>query len=813
MRSHARVWVLMLICGVLLAGLAPAAAQAAFGVEFFQSLTCEENEPEGEPGECSVATPGQFFKQAGGHPDFGITDFVFNHAVAEDLTEGGGVKSIRTDLPVGFSTNPRALPMCSQADFAANFGKAEASHCKADTVAGTQELTIAIPAPTNVVGTVYNLEPAPGLPLEFGIDIPLPFLGGIHVHSLLEGFVSWHKEEEATKEGIESGDYHEFFKIKVAKSLAEGEAPIVRSRLVSNGTAGKGLLTNPTACPGPQTTHLRVETYTGKVVTSQYTTTPTAAEEECGEVEFEPSFSLSANPTTQDEGTALTTDLKFPINEESSEIENSDLKKTVVKLPVGYSINPSAAHGLQACTEAELNTSTVETECPVRSEIGTAVLNVPGLPLESLTGKIFLGSTETPITHGPYTIYVAVGSNRYGQAVRLKGIVEANPETGQLTTTFDNNPQGPFEDLKLVFNGGTFADLATPLKCGAAPVAATFTPYANPAESTTLAPELTVTGGNCPSAPFALSQSTSSEPASGGGSSTFTFNLARNDGQQYLHTVRTVLPPGLVGTVPDVTQCAEPAAGKGECTSASQIGTAVVTAGTGTEPFEFRGKVYFTGPYQGAPYGLSIVTPVVAGPFNFGNEVTRAKIEVNPSTAQIIATSTLPTIKQGIPIRLRSLSVTVNRQGFERNPTNCALLNTESELTSTEGAVQKELRSPFQAEGCSSLSFGPKFTASTSAKTSRVNGASLVTTLTQGSGQANIKSVKVQLPKQLPSRLSTLQKACTEAQFAANPSGCPAGSKVGTATVDHAGPSRQDDRSGLLRLPRRRGVPRSRPGG
>ncbi|MGO9320745.1 MAG: hypothetical protein ACLQBY_08105 [Solirubrobacteraceae bacterium] len=791
MRSQFRVSLVALLVGALVAVLAPAAAQAAFGVESFASLTCSENAAEGAPKECNATTSGQFFTQAGGHPTWGITDFTFN----EFGDAGNGVKTIRTDLPVGFSTNPQALPQCSMVEFEANLDKAEASHCNANTEAGVQEITLVLPGPTIVTltGKVYDLVPATGLPLEFGIDVALPFLGNIHVHSLLEGGVSWHKEAEVQKEGVETGNYHEYFKIKVGKSLSEGEAPLLRSRLVFNGKAdslGNALLTNPTACPGPQTTHLRVESYTGEVQTATYTTKTSAVEENCGILKFEPTFLLTPSTTQQDKPDGVTTELKMPLNKESTEFENSDLKTSEVTLPEGLTINPSAASGLEVCTPEEfaVGTEATSVSCPPRSVIGTAVDNVPGLPPESLKGNIYLGETKAgPITTPPYTVFVEFASKRYGQMLRLEGSVMPNLETGQLKTTFANTPQGPFENTKLSFNSGPFANLANPLTCGAAVTSAIFSGYSGSTTAPQL-PQFIVDSngekGACASpATFALTQSTSAEPATAGASTAFTFNLERPDGQQYLKTVKTELPPGLLGIVPSVTQCGEAQANAGTCPSSSKIGTVVAKAGSGS-PYPFSGSVYFTGPYQGAPYGLSIVVPVVAGPFEFKPEVTRSKITVNPSTAQVIATTTLPTIDKeaGIPLRLRSLSVTINRQGFERNPTNCEVLRDQSTLTSLEGA-QNTPSSNFQVEGCSALAFKPAFAASTSGKPSKAKGASLVTTLTQGPGQAGIKSVFVTLPKQLPSRLTTLQKACLAALFEANPFSCSKESEVGTATA------------------------------
>jgi hypothetical protein len=97
------------------------------------------------------------------------------------------------------------------------------------------------------------------------------------------------------------------------------------------------------------------------------------------------------------------------------------------------------------------------------------------------------------------------------------------------------------------------------------------------------------------------------------------------------------------------------------------------------------------------------------------------------------------------------------------------------------------LSSHFQVGGCSALKFAPKFSVSTTGQASKANGASLTAKLTYpyaGTGAVNLTKVKVELPKQLPSRLTTLQKACTSAQFETNPAGCPSASIIGHASVN-----------------------------
>jgi len=802
MRSCVRFSFLALLVGVLVAIAAPAVADAAEApaIERFVATNCivetcgQENvfgpfnEPKAEISTKEAHEEG--FTQAGGRVPFGVTDFkVLTTGSYPDKVPTSIVTHLRTDVAPGLATNPFAVPQCSLADFGTTEVSPESgayppSNC-AGSELGTNEVTVWLGPEVNqdapLSGTVYNLEPENGLASEFGVAISLKPLLGVELfaHTLIKGNVEWGQQANGTNQG----DYHDYFEIDVSPHL-----PLIRSRLVFEGTRGGDFITNATSCPGHNTTTLKMTDLEKTVVKNEFTT-PIGLEG-CDKVPFDPNIALIPGSTGHDEPDEVTTEVAIP-RVPSAPIDNAQLKTATVTLPEGMTLNPSAAAGLAACkpSEARIHSSTKGVACPAASEIGTVDLNVPTLPDGSLKGKMFLGGPESgPITGPPYIVYLDAESERYGVSVRIKGETIPNPATGRVTTVFNENPEQPFTTAALHFGRGALTPIANPLSCGAASTSGVFVPYTTP-EGATKAAVSSFTPTGCPNPlPFSLTQSTVNQTPTAGGHTNYTFNLGRADGQQYLSQVKTILPPGLVGAIPTVTQCTDAQATTNTCPATSQIGTATATSGSGPTPFTFsNGVVYLTGPYQGAPFGLSIVIPAVAGPFNLGPAITRARIDVDPTTARVITTANVPTIVGGIPTRIRGISVSVNKQGFLYNPTSCNPLATDSTLLGfvpgVAGFATQNISSPFQVGNCSALKFKPSFKASSSAKTSKANGARLTTTLKPVAGQANIRSVKVSLPKALPSRLTTLQKACTEAVFAADPMKCPSGSFVGGATV------------------------------
>ncbi len=836
MGFRVRVWLLGTVACAMVV-LSGTAAQAAtpFGIETFVAANCSKGFE--TCGEEAVGPLGPFgpsigpftysvpkeptlaeaekagYTQVAGHPAVGITGFKIATTGSLPVeVPTGTVTHIRTDVAPGVSTNPEAVAMCTMEEFdnlEVAPGTFFAPKCKTsgseDTEIGKNYVTVYVKEAgldVPIVGTVYNLQQPVGRAADFGVALPLPeFITKspiqLYAHTLIEGGVEWGAEPNGTGKG----DYHDYYEISVSTAL-----PLIASRLVLYGDIGNtgrgGFITNPSNCAASTTNTVTLDQSEGPEAKREYT--PPIGTKGCkGEsgfkaVPFEPAFKLLPETTQSDKPDGATTELTLPHAAGSGEedIDSSQLDNASISLPEGMTLNPSGAQGLEACTpaQARIHSPVFGVACPTKSEVGTVTLNVPDLPEGSLTGSVYLGAeanpstgVAVPITSSPYTIYINAESKRYGVDVRLQGTVTTNETTGRVTATFAKNPEQPFSAVILKFNTGALAPIANPLICGTATSETSLTPYtglANASPSWPFIVDANDKGATCGSPlPFALTQSTASSPTTGGSNTSFTLNLGRADGEQYLSKVSAALPIGLVGKIPAVPLCPEPQASLGTCAPTSQIGTATATVGSGEKPVALTGPVYLTGPTNGAPYGMTTAINAVVGPFSLGLDVVRTGIEINQFTGRVTVAGPVPTIFKGIPLRLKGLSVAITTPGFLINPTNCGALATETTLTSSGGATQA-LSTAFQASNCSALAFKPKFTASSNGKTSRANGAALNAKVSYPTGiQSNIKSVLVTVPKQLPSRISTLNNACREAVFNQSPYLCPTDSRVGGATV------------------------------
>jgi hypothetical protein len=754
--------------------------------------------------------------QAGSHPLEMTTRLAFNTiSLASEFRNGEPVshiapKDVEVSLPPGLVGDPNAVPKCGQAIFQDEGFVG----CPADTQVGL--LLVELAAQSQQQVPVYNVEPPPGQPAELGfgvagfVHVPMFF----HVRSDgdygLTARLSSLPEAGALREsvlslwGVPADPVHDRQRRGSEENCFNGcalNAPLrafltLPSSCSAEGASSIGIAADSWEMPGLLGADGSANLGDPNWVTS---TSSLPAFTGCGHLIFAPSIAVAPEATQTDAPSGYTVDLRVPQTSDPSVLATPDLKKAVVTLPAGTVVSPSAADGLEGCSNEQFGLhSTGLASCPPASQVGKLKITTPLLstPLE---GQVFVGTPNC----GPCNsndaqegrlIRVFLQAQGSGVTVKLEGSVSVNQGTGQLTTTFGNNPQLPFSELELVLNGGSRAPLVNPSACGAAMTTTDLTPWSSPATpDATPNSSFEVTG--CAAQTFGPAFTAGTTNNQAGAFSLFTTTFSRQDSEQDFAGVQITTPPGLLGMLSSVSLCGEPQAALGTCSAASEIGHATVGAGPGSSPIYLpqAGQpalaVNLTTGYHGAPYGLSVVVPAVAGPFNLGTVVVRAAINVDPHTSDITITSDpLPTILDGVPLHVKMVNVTVDRPGFIFNPTNCEALKVAGTLASTHGAAAS-VSSPFEAANCATLPFKPRFSIATAGKASKTGGASLDVKVSSkggpqpGGGEANIRSVKVDLPKQLPSRLTTLQKACLAKVFEADPASCPKESDVGTATA------------------------------
>ncbi len=641
-------------------------------------------------------------------------------------------------------------------------------------------------------------------------------------NSVEAGLEPPHNEEESLLEGEEryyqNGDQDD-------PPSAPAECPV--------SWPVQPLLTNPTSCATARTATVGVDDWEtpGNFATGEHVSSKTFALPEltgCDKLDFSPTLTVTPDGTAGSTPTGLNFEVHVPQEATVNPVGlgEADVRDTTVTLPAGVQVSPSASDGLQACSNAQIGFTGVNpltrtdeftpelpkpllpgvNFCPDASKVANVRIATPVLEHE-LTGAVYLaapqnfaGPAENPFS-ALVAMYLVAEEPFTGVLVKLPGKVSLNQETGQLTATFENTPQAPVSELKLEFYGTDRAPLATPGLCGTYTTETAFVPWSGTAPVEPPSSFQIRSGPNGASCsdplPFAPSLASGSTNINAGSFSPLTTTLSREDGQQNIQQVTLHYPPGLSGILSGVKLCGEAQANAGTCGPESEIGETIVSVGLGNDPFSVTGgHVYLTGPYEGAPFGLSIVNPAKAGPFDLQEGrpvVVRATVNVDPHTAALTVTTNtaaqgyaIPSIIEGIPLQIKHVNVNITRPGFTFNPTDCNPTKITGTVASAEDA-SSPVSIPFQVTNCANLKFAPQFSVWTQGKTSREDGASLTAKVSypnvpQGT-DADIASVKVELPKQLPSRLSTLQKACTAAQFNTNYADCPAASVIGRAVV------------------------------
>ncbi len=747
--------------------------------------------------------------QAGSHPDELTLYSAFpTVALPENVTAAGHLRDLQIRLPEGVIADPSATPvLCteSQLESYVDAGHGNQSGCPDASQVGIITINTFALGFKLFTSALYNMVPPPGTPAAFGFNILS--LDGKYAHVV--GGV------DAAGNYALTADTHDILAralnpvIGVQTQLwgdpSDPSHDYTRGGCINSGVAynitcpvprtNKPFLTMPSDCSGPLSTTARADSWEEPgVVRSTSTETVDGngnplGVSGCSRLDFDPSITLRPDVTVADSSTGLHVDLKVPQSDGLSSLATSTLKNAVVTLPEGMSLSPSAADGLAACSSAQIGMgSNDKPSCPDASKIGTVEVDTPLLD-DPLEGSVFVAAQNDNPSHSVLGIYVVAEGP--GVVIKLGGHVQSDPVTGQLTTTFTDNPQLPFSDFKLDFFGGPRAALATPESCGSFTTTSALSPWSgNPAK--TPSDSFQISSG-CDGG-FAPSFTAGVVSPVAGGSSAFTLQIARRDGQQHLRSVSTTLPQGLLARVGSVALCSDGDAAAGTCPEASRVGSTDTAAGPGSDPFHIAGKVFWTGPYKGGPYGLSVVVPAKAGPFDLGTVVVRASIRVDPITAQVTAVSDdiphLLTVTgrdgqtEGFPLRVRSIDISMDRPGFMLSPTSCDPKSIGGTLDSWEGATAN-VSSRFQVGDCGSLALSPKLAIALTGKgqTTDDKHPGVHATVSQTPGQSNLKKVVVSLPLSLALDPDNAQALCEFTDGSKIDPSCPKGSIVGKATA------------------------------
>ena len=738
------------------------AQEAPFGVQDYELSPLNET---GEP-----AT------QAGSHP-FELTSTLVMNQTGLGLNRQPVAlpKDLRFELPPGLVGDASAVERCSMVDFSALVDVTNL--CSPRSVVGVASATVYEPDLPNRVLTltvpVFNLVPAQGEPARFGFEVigKVPIVidtsvspeynyavvASVNNTTQTAGLLS----SQVTLWGVPGDPRHDSSRgwecIDGGKHVENGE--LSTPCPVSADLPQTPFLTLPSSCSAePLSSSAQAEAWTQQGFV-QGPLGEALGMNGCAQLPFAPSIGVApegahgAPVHDASTPTGLTVSVRVPqartLEPNPNGLAEAEVRETVVRLPAGMALNPSAANGLVACPETpaggyegvgftgfrkfygpelegapetatftptfrfkqeEAQGKAFLPSCPEASKVGTVRIKTPLLARE-LEGAVYLAEPAPNGEAGknPFgslvALYLVAEDREAGVLVKQAGRGELNQATGQVTTRFQNTPQVPFEELKVELFGGERASVSTPAFCGTPNIEGEFTPWSSRAPVvavSALEVSAGVGGGSCPPDPLAFSPGFGAHVTNtnAGAFTSFRLQIARADGQQALTGVTVRLPAGIAALLSTVTPCQEPPVGQEwACGAESELGQSTAVSGLGEEPVTLPpGQAYLTSGYDGAPFGILVRTRAQAGPFDLGYVNVRSRIDVNPETAAVTITTdpgprgeVLPAILKGVPAQLKAIDVNIDRPGFEFNPTSCAPTKIEGTLHGSEGASDGRL--------------------------------------------------------------------------------------------------------------------------
>jgi hypothetical protein len=786
--------------------------------------------------------------QAGGHPYLASTHFTLS---SKDLyTPDGNLRDVTVDLPPGFVANPTATPtLCTPEQLTI---RPQIHDCPISSQVGVAHfywpdfgIDQSFLGMSPLDFPIFNVVPRPGAPATLSF-VAQTIVGNIVPRLRSDGDYGISADTRSIGQFVPiAGADVELWGVPADPSHDPQRYCRGRNLTAPDGINPYGcatdaepvpFITNPTNCSAnPLATTFSFASWqdpthpVSQTLTADKNGNP-AAVTGCSDVPFTPAMDLSPSADSAETPSGLEVNLDVPDGGllDPDALAQSHIKKAVVTLPEGMTINPSAAEGLSVCAPADYARESADSApgagCPNGSKIGSVEVETPLLE-EHLKGSLFLAQQDDPGTpaHGaenPFdsliALYIVVKSSDRGIVVKLPGKVEPDPQTGQLITSFDDLPQLPFKHFSLKFREGARAPLVTPPSCGAYSAQVQFTPWSaadpdNPApgELRNLSPQFKVTrglgGGPCPpggAPPFKPGFEAGSINNNAGAYTPFEMRLSRADGEQDMTKFSADLPQGLTAKLAGVSKCSEAEiasarakTGRQElsspsCPANSLIGHVSAGAGVGSVLTYVPGKIYLAGPFGGAPLSAVVITPAVAGPFDVGTVVTREALRVDPDDAEVHVDGSLsdpiPHILAGIPLKVREIRVHVDRDNFILNPTSCdptkigaTLFGGYLDLFSAADDAPVALSSRFQASNCAALGFKPKLRLRLKGGARRGDHPGLRAVLNGRPGDANIDRASLTLPRSAFLDQGHIRTICTRVQFAAN--ACPSGSVYGYA--------------------------------